>query len=1622
MTKIIHKLNLNKTPQLVESNSIVFAKNIKLLKDGTIGADTAIEQIIDLLIDVSAYSIELYGICAGVDNKLYLFANAKPEPHIDNYVIYQYNEQNKSLKEIQSAWSYGGGIIEGYTTINHTGETILTINEYFENTDSRTVPLKHINLAHCSKNDDESIYTQAPNVPITNLLLQTTYQQIIPNGVYQFFIRYKIRENFYTNWFPCSSELFAGTRKITNTIQGQLIHVDTKVDAGKSFVFQVEHIFDKSHNDIDYTKSFENYQIGFILSHDDSTVARSWKSFNFDVNTIYFDYDKNSMQEEDIDELLKVTYNLYNVKNVTYFKNKLYITNYKETDFNPQLQQYAKNIKVSLVQKEITEPGIYINNNKLSHSADTTASSYYDKIGNSSSIDLFNSNICDNSEINNTISQYSSKDGDKGAYTAYLTWNADIDPDVCWVNKATSELNNNSLGFQGFNDKIEFDLGTDTEDTGWKKYLINTDYVYYNDRETTDSNTHPWNKILDLAHCWFIASGEGDSYYFDIDTKKIDIYDNGFTNNWEAINKVKAKLDNIVNSINNFSNICIGVYITSANNNYYITGSKKDVDNITNAYNIPNNGMYQNIDDLIQNAKNDIKSHIVGIDENGVFGINVNGTVIPIDSYTIVYSTLNATSVLTHNYTAGKSIDSNIRVTLSRTNHIITYNCKIYNKYITKQNKVEQYRTLMPFTDYEFYIHFVETNGVATNGYLIDSKQLSVYDVTKPNSIIYPIFNNIRIPNTYASCFISINKVTNDIAQIFNHSHDSTYHYADCIELDTLLYNFSDNITIIDSSGNTITTKAKYYTSSDSVPTTMLGNCGTIRWDNDGTDIDNVYNSIQLKDIVINSSDNPMIDTIQFKINNVTDITQFIPIDNTKKINTNRILSTYKNLQITTEYDFGNNTSTIELINYQNIINTYKELDIIIKNDIYQLNKDHISSINNIAENINTCFGKYFYASTYEILKDNNNYNITYKLQNIDENTDIQFIGITNNDEQVILDNKTITRTKWNTVTIKAYTTPGAIKCIKVLYSKNNSIDEDKNIIEEKTAELIPTKNWWIKINTKQQNSSNKRLIKITPYLILNNYSLTTYDNPDYLNLPGYKCDIKKLTRAFANTYYVSGTDVYTKNTTSDNTVKLTITNDYQSLASSTTFTILSNFNLSYLTNTEDINSQIRTFTDAAGTKSKQILTAVESLTNSFILELPSMYKEYTRKYYSVYNTNTITKFNNTIRSSNSNVDEAYRNIYTFDAIDYYNCPTNRGNIISLFSINNCIYVHTEHSLYKFSGSNSLNSEEGTVSLKEGDAFDTGITEIFDSQYGYAGLQKKSQSLITFNNYVFYDALSKNIYAFGGNSNLITISDPIQKLLEWLSPIDIVFAEDLYNDRFFINIFSKKGNVCLSFNAKTNNFVAIHDFTFTKAISTRTNTYFVNNISNGFIYAFNYNDINKYSQLYCKSAITIADESDTEIENYIDIIYTDYYETIKVLNYVSWISNKINNYHQTNNNYCAEENISPYAGTKIRIYSDQCSTKLINLVDNDNNPLIQNEQTLADPNNYLYPRYNCGIWNINYFRDIKNITDIYKYNNTTNDQDKSLMYGKYFVVRLIYKDVNFKLENITFNIQDYEQA
>ena len=611
----------------------------------------------------------------------------------------------------------------------------------------------------------------------------------------------------------------------------------------------------------------------------------------------------------------------------------------------------------------------------------------------------------------------------------------------------------------------------------------------------------------------------------------------------------------------------------------------------------------------------------------------------------------------------------------------------------------------------------------------------------------------------------------------------------------------------------------------------------------------------------------------------------------------------------------------------------------------------------------------------------------------------------------------------------------------------------------------IENKGLYLVIDYIEPSDNNVLLTKVTPFIKLDENNEINYNNYLHLDLKGYMCNVSKLKRndtllPGADDIFVSGNDVFNK-TITDGNVDLTLNEDtlYLKLGEPL-ITIKSSFNLNFLSLSELITPYKRDYkleesnnNETTTTDKSQMIVSVNSMISSSIYLLHSMYKDYTIKYFYKLDNKKINTFNNTVRSSNIDVDEVYRDIYKFEAEDYYNVPTNRGIIVNLFSIINKIYVHCEHALFVFTdtnmmkvGENLYTSNNTEVALQQSSPFEIGIQEIFDSEYGYAGLQNKKHSLITFNSYIFYDKLAKTIYAYSGDSVPTAISDGIDKILKWFEPDDIMFAADNTNNRFFINlrkeINNEIKNICLSFNFTSKSFVSIHDIDFDESFNSRINTYFQKNNQGENndevnIYKIDNDNINDYSFLKKISILQLADVDDifansvNEVANSIDVICNLQYETVKNLNWINWICREVNNYNVNPTITVAEEDGKLYSGHYIRIYSDETYSPLLPLTNNENEPLRSNDVPLMankreyNPQANTYPRYNCGVWSMNNFRDIRNINA----NKNPNKPDrlpisdnKSLLYGKYFVVRFIFKDKNFKLENIKFNMGNYEKS
>ena len=1451
--KIKPKLYLNGSPQTAEEGSLAFARNMKIDNDGNLVCDYGYENIAAL------DELNIIGHIIGLDNKIYLFTKEK---------IVEYDEITQMYSTIQCSWTYSGGEITGCVNTNIVGETILTIAEYKEGID---IPIKHINLSHCSINDNESIYCQSPICPTANLVLSDTYVKVIPNGVYLFFIRYKIRKDVYTDWFICSRPIFSGNSESINTFQGGLKYINLHKDSAKSFVFNLQ--FSQKDN-IDQYKEF---QLGFIITHDDATDARIWKSFSIDTTTIYFDYE--NITETDIDSLLKTSYELYNVKNVTAFKNKLYISNYKETNFNPESllkEKIADYIDIEPVVKSLSDESDQTSINLGGYDLlyDATSQSY-----NKTTSGLSISSIIQQKHFNydsDSLIKLNTTEVDDAVIFNIRGKNSE--PDIVVINTVKNNIYNNAVFGKNY-DKPLF-LG----DFGVKLIHSGNNYYYQPvviDNFTNDKS-HPWYNIgltfafgsCSEANNESLANAAFNAYNLKYNSHFIRNYGPCWLalSSWfgnVGINNIKDTLKKEIKDRSFFVKTYIEV--TYGANSYKI-GYKDIMDNAnyagenTRLYpditgNIGISGVMQDykenphkyyrdddlefinmsfcstdplVDDGTENLYADIKywafevlwARISGITKTGKILLNLSDLNGPsnaeISNITIYFKKIEFNVESSDIVNTSDELDIEFKVSMKTTNYSALCAVSFDENILTinsKKDSITQQPTLMPFTKYKAYIHFVDNHNIITNGIYL--KDICYDSGLANNEIIILTYKKLEefFDSNYKSFFISLTNIGDIIIEGFGYTkvENSNTHILNCLEIDTLLYNINDNITIIDSENNVITNDATYYSSGSSYPYLAFGNCGYVSW------------------------------------------------TSSEKYDSSKIF-------------------------YIRIKRTIKEI------------------------------------------------------------------------------------------------------------GKNTLI---------KASGFIP---------------------------------LSGKDNEYYEIIDGYYnswfCKVKKPDFGLCSSCYVSGNDVYSIDR---NTLKLTEFSSYKQIVDSKEYYIKSNFNLNYLSLYEDIKDTIFSI-GSASSGEKQVAKVINSSIISYIYELKSMYKDFFNKKFSSYEDNYKIEFDNTIRVSNVLSDETFNNsVFVFEAENYYNIPTNRGIIVKLFAIGNTIYTHTKGSLYKFDANQTIMSNNEDIKLQESEPFDIGLSQVFDSQYGYGGIENKEAGCITFDSYFFYDNKSNHIFAYSGNNQVQLIDGTIYKLLEYYKPNVCRTVHDIVNKRILfefelpISEETKYPIITLSYNYKSKSFVSIHDITLKNSFTTINTVYSYNK---EFIKLFDttyknipqdilFTPFNLY-KLYgsaSERSYLIFDYLDESPFNIAIIIFPKNYLK-EVLNNVSYIGNVIENDITSGNG--RDENGLRYSYNKLNVLITKPETivKAFNIVTDicKSNIIRDTIDDTIRPNSlldYKGIKYDKGNWNINYFRDNQNIRDVYNYNNVESD-NLSLIYGKFFILNFNFiNEKPIKFEEVFINSEKY---
>ena len=1446
--------------------------------------------------------------------------------------IVEYDEITKNIKAIECSWKYSGGTIEGCVTTNVTGEKILTVaehipTEYIDYESSNTtssvssprranrsgegesllpvdgkedigretvieqetsdedddyvrpysgedggtiiiddgeghtetitidpksssvesnndksstrgkvnvsslIPIKHINLNYCSYNDDESIYTQAPKVPIANLNLVGTYARTIPNGVYVFFIRYEIRKDVYTNWYLCSRPIFAGVSESINTLQGGLKYINLHKDSAKSFVLSLSFVEEEN------KKLYNKFQLGFIISHDEAVDARMWKTFDINTTGIYFDYD--GVEDANIDDLQKTAYEIYNVDNVVSFKNKLYISNYVETDFNPvNGQELASKISLSVVNNGNVTPehvaklaGYTLHWNNVK--------SYYDKLANGGNINsILTQNMfditCNNSSTGNaqTKTKAVSFDG---------RWNRISGADLLTI----YNIQNDIKGTPPFGDT----WGTTDFNDGRLGVILKEKGLTYYGYKLDTANPHPWyNKGLTFIYgsmkdhanrTPYLISGVNkfNKESYDILNQHDDptnfpkpwvARDAAFTN--ESLTYIT---DNIKTEAENYKYVSYAyMYITSSARTYKIdfTEHSDDVDYVLERTKegYDDISIATKLNNLVSRTYDAIKNNIVGIMADGTPVLKIDGTEIQANHIDIVYKryTFDVQDPNDINDVPDKAYHKRWVVDLKTED--ITYSCNFLFKdgvltIVSGEPVIStQSGSLMPHSTYKAYAHFVDEHNIITNGFLIGT--VNTGGINSSTDILSLQYTIDGITNSkFKAFFISLENVGDKIVECFAYSKDenNNNNYVHSIEIDSLLYNLNSDITIIDNTGNIVTKNAKYYSSGESNPGLAFGNCGYITWQ------DNVdYSSVPL----------------------------FISI-------------------------------------------------------------------------------KY--------------------------------------------DNST---------------------------------------------------------------SENNKLIKCSNYLpLVNNNGEDVIDG----FYGSYLCTVKKPSFSLSSMCYVSGKDIYST-TRAQNYVTLKEFTSFVNIQNSITYMIRSSFNLNYLSLTEDINDQIFNITGTGSNSGKQVAKVINSAILSYIYELKPMYKDFSNLYFREKTDYAKIDFDNTIRVSNVLADESFNNsVFSFNPTDYYNIPTDRGIIIKLISIGNQILAHTKGSLYKFDANGTIVTNEKDIQIKESDPFDTGISQVFDSQYGYGGINNKEAGCVTFDSYFFYDCVSKHIFGYSGNGQITPIDNTIFNFVEYYSPKICRTIHDEHNDRILFEFVSDRpedkdkeyNSFCISYNYKTKSFISLHDLTLFNGFNSRYKCYSYNK---NFVSLFTKVDTIDTEiietdrgtwKIYGDATVASIVSFGTEIYDKnlspfnIALVVQTAEGKRDVLNNIKYVANVIQESIKKSENpldlFVINQQSRTNPVTRFYAITDICISSEIKTNVND----------AARPNSLLdYQgfKYNLGSWSSNYFRNKLNKNNIYSYPNQPgvgreiNTDNNSLVYGRYFVLFFEFlSNTPIKFEDILINSNDY---
>lgn len=383
---LIPRLSLNKQPKDCTNLSFVNARNIRISDEGTTIINEESLEINSVIANeivsklTSNYRIIHIIPC---DDELVIFVG-KTKGNNKSLHIFRYNEKDNKCILVKSNLPSDNDNtkykISGDFTYNVDNALIITYCVYDGVID---LPMCTLNLGEWNDVYDNINDFSKCKIP-NDLLLSNDKISIVPEvkipsfnkveftsgrtykGWYQFYIRYKISEYNYTQWYNFGYPIH-NTSLVNNVILNYCYGLSpisvTKANVDglryldgycSGFSDYINDELDICTNDIKINikdnNNFTDYQIGVAITTKSYTKAFRTSDINIsnkEINVSDINIDAS------IDELNIEFYNYFNVKNIINYKNRLYISNYRESDINnSKLQTIANNVTLGLIVDE----------------------------------------------------------------------------------------------------------------------------------------------------------------------------------------------------------------------------------------------------------------------------------------------------------------------------------------------------------------------------------------------------------------------------------------------------------------------------------------------------------------------------------------------------------------------------------------------------------------------------------------------------------------------------------------------------------------------------------------------------------------------------------------------------------------------------------------------------------------------------------------------------------------------------------------------------------------------------------------------------------------------------------------------------------------------------------------------------------------------------------------------------------------------------------------------------------------------------------------------------------------------------------------------------------------------